>query len=271
MDAHQAINSQKAMLRQIITLISIFAAFGMNVIANIAPPKGMTIGEISNELFGDILITPANYAFAIWGLIYLGLISFGVYQALPAQKYNRLLQRVSYGVTIASTAQIAWVFLFLYRQFTLSFLAMLGILLPLIGAYLRLPFGRNSLIPRNHYSTEHLSSTQKLLIRNPISIYLAWISVATIVNGAIVLKAWGWNGWIISPTIWTIVMLLIAALITTAVTYPRLDFAYAGVFVWAMAAIAVRNQANFIIAGVAMGVAISLILLLFSRSFVRNE
>jgi hypothetical protein len=271
MDAHQTLDSHKAMVRQIITLISIFTAFGMNVWANIAPPKGMTIGEISNELFGDILITPANYAFAIWGLIYLGLIAFGIYQALPAQKYNRLLQGVGYGVTIASTAQIVWVFLFLYRQFTLSFLAMLGILLPLIGAYLRLPFGANYLASRHNYLTERLSRTQKLLVRHPISIYLAWISVATIVNGAIALKSWGWNGWIIGPTIWTIVMLLIAALITTAVTYPRLDFVHAGVFVWAMVAIAIRNQGNFIIAGVAMGVAIALIILLFSRSFSRQE
>ena len=124
MNAHQTINSQKAIVRQILTLISIFAAFGMNVLANIAPPKDMTIGEISNELFGDILITPANYAFVIWGLIYLGLISFAVYQALPSQRHNPLLQRIGYGLIIASTAQIAWVFLFLYRQFALSLLAM---------------------------------------------------------------------------------------------------------------------------------------------------
>ncbi len=55
------------------------------------------------------------------------------------------------------------------------------------------------------------------------------------------------------------------------VTYPRLDFAYAGVFVWAMVAIAVRNQDNFIIAGVAIGVAIALILLLLSHSFSRSS
>ncbi len=267
MNARQTINSQTAMVRQIITLISILAAFGMNILANIAPPKGMTIGEISNQLFGDILITPANYAFAIWGVIYLGLISFAIYQALPSQRHNPLLQRIGYALTIASTAQIAWVFLFLYRQFALSFVAMLGILLPLIGAYLRLPFGVNEITP----VSVRLSRTQKLLIRNPISIYLAWISVATIVNGATVLRAWGWNGWIISPAIWTIIMILIAALITTAVTYPRLDFAYAGVFVWAMVAIAVRNQDNFIIAGLAIGVAIALLLLLLSHSLFRSN
>ena len=267
MNAHQTINSQKAIVRQILTLISIFAAFGMNVLANISPPKDMTIGEISNQLFADVLITPANYAFVIWGLIYLGLISFAIYQALPSQRHNPLLQRIGYALTIASTAQIAWVFLFLYRQFALSFIAMLGILLPLIGAYLRLPFRTNEITSRS----DRLSLTQKLLIRNPISIYLAWISVATIVNGAIALRSWGWNGWIISPTIWTIITILIAAFVTTAATYPRLDFAYGGVFVWAMVAIAVRNQDNFIIAGVAIGVAIALILLLLSHSFSRSS
>lgn len=267
MNSHQTINDKRQITRQIITLMSIIAAFGMNILANIAPPNGLTIGEISNQLFGDILITPANYAFAIWGIIYLGLISFAVYQALPSQRYNSLLQRIGYALTIASTSQIVWVFLFLYRQFALSFLAMLAILLPLIGAYLRLPFDVDEAIPRS----DRLSRTQKLLIRNPISIYLAWISVATIVNGATVLKAWGWSGWIISPAIWTIIMLLIAAFITTAVTYPRLDFAYAGVFVWAMIAIAVRNQDNFIIVAVAIGVAIALILLLLTHSFSRSN
>ena len=267
MNSDRIINDKRHIIRQIITLMSIVAAFGMNVLANIAPPNDMTIGEISNELFGDILITPANYAFAIWGVIYLGLISFAIYQVLPAQRHSPLLQRIGYGLTIASTAQIAWVFLFLYRQFALSFLAMLGILLPLIGAYLRLPFNSNEITNRR----ERLSSTQKWLIRNPISIYLAWISVATIVNGAIALRSWDWNGWIIGPVIWTIVMILVAALITTAVTYPRQDYAYAGVFVWAMVAIAVRNQANFVIAGVAIGVAIALIFLMLSRSFWQRD
>ena len=136
-------------------------------------------------------------------------------------------------------------------------------MLPLLGAYLRLPVRTNDNTPRS----DRLTATQKLLIRNPLSIYLAWISGATIVNGAIALRSWGWNGWIINPAIWTIIMILIAAFITTAATYPRLDFVYGGVFVWAMVAIAVRNQNNFIIAGVAIGVAIALILLLLSHSF----
>ena len=80
--------------RQIVNFVTVVAAFVINVFVNINPPNGLTIGDISNQLFGDVLITPANYAFAVWGIIYLGLISFAVYQLLPAQKNSRDLSHI---------------------------------------------------------------------------------------------------------------------------------------------------------------------------------
>lgn len=248
------VNSKPAIIRQIVTLVSILSAFGMNIFANINPINGLTIGEISNQLFNNILITPANYAFAIWGVIYLGLISLAIYQALSSQRTNPLLRHIGYKLAIASIAQIIWVFCFLYRHYAWSFLAMLAILLPLIAAYLCLPF--NSAI----------SKWQRWFIHTPISIYLAWISVATIVNGATVLESWQWNYWGISGEVWTIIMLLLAALITHFVSIPRLDFTYASVVIWALIAIAIRNMDNIIISGTAIGLSIFLILLLFSFS-----
>ncbi|MEM8830326.1 MAG: tryptophan-rich sensory protein [Cyanobacteria bacterium P01_G01_bin.19] len=250
----QTANSNSILIRQIFTLVSIVAAFAMNIVANVSPPNGLSIGEISNRFFSDVLITPANYAFAVWGVIYLGLISFGVYQALPSQRSNHLLRQIGYKIAIASLAQIVWVICFLYRQYSLSFLAMLGILLPLIGAYLCLPFSR---ITRWH----------KLLIRTPISVYLSWIVLATVLNGAIALKSWEWNGWGLSEQVWTIIMLCIAATIAHLVTIPRLDFAYALVFIWGTVAIAVRNAEYLIISGTAIGIGVALIVLLLSFSF----
>lgn len=248
------VNSKSTIVRQIVTLTSIVAAFGTNILANVNPPNGLSIGEISNRFFSDVLITPANYAFAVWGIIYLGLISFAIYQALPAQKNNPLLRQIGYKIAIASVAQIVWVICFLYRQYAFSFLAMLGILLPLIGAYLCLPF------PRATWQ-------QKWLIRMPIGIYLSWIVLATILNGAIALESWQWNGWGISSQVWTIIMLLIAAFITHLITIPRLDFAYALVFIWGLIAIAIRNSSYLIISGTAIGLSLALIILLLSFSF----
>ncbi|MBE9168473.1 tryptophan-rich sensory protein [Pleurocapsales cyanobacterium LEGE 06147] len=248
-------NSNRDKLRQIVNLIAIVAAFGTNIIANVAPFNGQTIGEISNTLFRDVLVTPANYAFAIWGLIYLGLISFAIYQALPEQRRNSQLQRMGYLVAIASLAQITWIFFFLYGLFALSFVAMLGILFPLIGAYQSLRNGDRS-----------FWGQQKWFVYVPISIYLAWISVATIVNGAIVLDYWNWNGWGIDPQIWTAIVLLVATVIAATVSIRRDDLVYMGVFVWAFVAIAVRNSNNLVIAATAGGLAIVLVLIgMFSR------
>ena len=253
------VNSKLAIIRQLSTLIAILAAFGMNVWANINPPNGLTIGAISQEIFKDVLITPASYAFAIWGLIYLGLISFAVYQALPRQKADPLLYKIGYKLVLSSIAQIIWVFCFLYRQYAASMIAMLCILLPLIGAYWSLPF--KTRISRSH----------RWLVKMPISIYLAWISVATIVNGAIVLSSWQWNGWGINPAVWTVIMLLIAGLITHFVVLPRLDFAYSAVFVWAAIAIAIKNADTLLIAGTAIGLSVSLTILILSFSFYGQE
>lgn len=249
-----AVNNKSTIIRQIVTLISVVAALAMNILANVNPPNGLTIGEISNKFFGDILITPANYAFAVWGLIYLGLISLAVYQALPAQKNNPALRQVGYKLAIASLSQIVWVVCFLYRHYAISFLAMLGILLPLIAAYFSLPVTR-------------ISKRQKLLVRTPISIYLSWISLATILNGAIALSAREWNGWGLGAETWTIIMLLVAALIAHLVSIPRLDFAYAGVFVWGLVAIAIKNSERQILSSTAIGMSLALIILLISFSF----
>ena len=248
------VNNRSTVIRQIVTLFAVVAAFVVNVLANISPLNGLSIGAISNRFFANVLITPANYAFIIWGIIYLGLISLAIYQVLPSQINNSLLRKIGYKIAIASTSQIIWVICFLYRQYILSFLLMLGILLPLIGAYLCLPFSR-------------IRQPQKWLIRLPISIYLSWIVLATILNGAIALTSLGWNGWGLSGEIWTLIMLVIAALITHLVTIPRLDFAYGAVFVWGTIAIAVKNYESLLISGTAIGLSLSLIILLLSFSF----
>jgi hypothetical protein len=174
-------------LRQWVNLLAILAAFATNIWANIAPLNGLTLGEISSTFFSDVLIIPADYAFAIWGIIYLGLISLGIYQVLPSQINNPRLKQMGYYLTISSFCQIIWVFVFQSQWFALSVLAMLGILTPLIFLYLRLGINLTK-----------LPSLQKWLINIPISLYFAWISVATIVNIASALEIANWSGWGIS-------------------------------------------------------------------------
>jgi len=221
--------SGRGIVLPLVTLLAILATLSVNVLSNLFPIQGLNIGGIANTILRGVQITPANYAFAIWGLIYLGLIAYGIYQLLPAQRQNPTLHRVDILLIMACLAQIAWVYLFTLKLFWLSVVAMLAILLPLIGAYLQLGIG------------ERVSREFKWLVHVPFSIYLGWISVATIVNIASALYISGWDGWGISAIGWTVIMLLIGAAIASVVAIQRADIAFTLVFIWAYVAIAVRH------------------------------
>ncbi|MGD1804302.1 tryptophan-rich sensory protein [Dapis sp. BLCC M126] len=246
-------------IRKWSNLIAILAAFFLNIYVNIAPPSGQTIGAISNTIFKNVLITPASYAFAIWGLIYLGLISFGIYQVLPAQVENKILRRCKYFLVAASISQIVWIFLFQYQLFTLSVLAMLGILVCLIFLYLNLGI-----------SYERVSKKDKWLVHHPISIYFAWISVATIVNVACALDNLGWNSSEQVGIVWTIVMLIIGTVIAAIINIQKQDIAYTLVFIWALTAIAVRHLDTLVIAISSGILALGLVVLVGLRFFSKS-
>ena len=238
----------------IATLIAILATLSVNIFSNFFPPRGLNIGEIANTILKGVLVTPANYAFAIWGLIYLGLIAYGIYQLRPNQRSDANIRRVDSLLIVACIAQIAWVYLFTLRLFWLSVVAMLAILLSLIGAYLQLGIGKR------------VSREYKWLAQMPFSIYLGWITVATIVNVASALYISRWDGWGISAVGWTAIMLIVGAVIAAIVTVQRADIAFTLVFVWAYVAIAIRHLNTPLIWITALAAAIVLSALLgFSK------
>lgn len=228
-------------LRQWLTIVAIVGTFAVNIWSNLFPLNGLNIGAISNTFFADVQIIPANYAFAIWGVIYLGLFAFGIYQLLPAQRQNPEFRRVDYLLVVACVAQAIWVFLFLSRLFALSVVAMLGILLPLIGVYLGLDTRQRRLPLRG---TAKQSRQEQWFVQIPISIYLGWITVATVVNIASALDAANWNGWGISAPIWTIVLMIVSAAIAAVIFLQRRDIAYTLVIIWSLIAIGVRQIAT---------------------------
>lgn len=257
------INSQDSNLssiRQWANLIAILAAFGVNVLANITPFNGLTIGEISNTIFRNVKIIPANYAFAIWGLIYVGLFAFAGYQALPQNREHPRLTHLGYGIVLASIAQIIWVFLFQYQMFFLSLGAMIAILNSLIVGYLRLNIGKVRVSKKEHWC-----------VNLPISIYLAWISVATIVNVALVLENWQWTGGGISPELWTAILLVIAGTLAAILMIERNEIAYPFVMMWALCAIAVRQATQPLILVTAIAVSLSLGLFGLSLTILRQK
>jgi hypothetical protein len=213
-------------------LLSVLGAIAVNFLSTRFPSPTQSVGTISNTRFADVQIIPANYAFAIWGLIYIGLIAFSVYQLQPSQRYNTPLHRHSGWLIVASIAQCIWIYLFQGLQFAWSMLPMVVILLSLVALYLGLGIGR---LPA--------SRRERWLVEYPVSLYFGWITVATVVNGAIALFSVQWNGWGLSATVWTIVMMLVSTAIAARLLVERADSVYALVVVWALGAIAAKQAA----------------------------
>jgi hypothetical protein len=225
----------KDILRQIAVLLSTAGLIVVNGLANALPLNGQNTGEISDRF--DVYFVPAGYVFSIWGLIYLALIGYSVFQALPAQRDNPRLRRTGWLYVLSCVANVAWLFLWHYEVFELTILAMGTLLLLLIVIYVRLGTGRTRVSPGETW-----------LVRVPFSIYLGWITVATIANATSLLDFLDWSGWGISPETWAVIMLVVASVIASLVSITRGDIAYVLVIVWAFLGIAVKHSDTQIVA-----------------------
>ena len=233
----------KDTVRQVINVVATLLVLVVNGLANSLPINGQTSGEISDRF--QVYFVPAGYVFSIWGLIYLALIAFSIYQALPAQRNNPHLRSIGYLYALSCVANAVWLFLWHYEIFVLTVFVMLALLLLLIAIYLRLGTGRT-----------RVSAAETWLVRVPFSIYLGWITVATVANVTTLLDYLNWGGWGLSPEAWAIIMLVAAAAIASAVSLTRGDIAYILVIVWAFVGIAVKQAATPVVAWTAILMAV---------------
>jgi len=225
-------------VRQVINVLAVVATLVVNALANALPLNGHLTGAISDQF--KVYFVPAGYVFAIWGLIYIGLIAFAIYQALPAQRKNPRLRRTGYWFALSCVANIVWLFLWHYEVFVLTIIVMLALLLSLIVIYLRLDIGHRQ-----------VTLAGKWCVNIPVSIYLGWITVATIANASEVLDYLNWNGWGITPEVWTIIMLVAGLGLAAAMSFTRGDIAYQMVLVWAFVGIAVKQAGTPLVANAA--------------------
>jgi hypothetical protein len=224
--------------RQWITMLTVVTLIVMNVLANALPFNGLSTATISDSF--KVLFVPAGYVFAIWGLIYIGLLAYCIYQALPAHKENPRLRRAAAPFIVGSLANIAWLFFWHYGYFALTVVAMLTLLASLIMVYLILGVNQTP-----------VSKGERWAVHVPFSIYLGWISVATIANITDWLWYVGWNGFGLSPEVWTVIMLTVTVVLAFMMALLRADVAYLLVLVWALAGIGVKQAAVPLVSTVA--------------------
>jgi len=220
----------KITLRQILIILTVIITITINVLADALPINGLNTGAISDSF--HVYFVPAGYVFAIWGLIYIGLIAYAIYQALPAQKNNPRMQAISGWVVLGGLANCAWIFLWHYEQFVGTLAAMLILLATLIAVYLRLGSGLTEVTAGETWS-----------VRVPFSIYLGWITVATVANVTDVLDYLKWNSFGLAAQIWFMIALVAVLAISILMSLNRRDVAFNLVILWALAGIGFKFSA----------------------------
>lgn len=209
------------------------------------------------------LVTPAGYVFSIWGVIYILLGVFVVFQALPAERVKNFQKSIGPLFILSSILNIAWLFLWQFEFLSLSVVLMFLLLATLILIYLRLNIGKSKSPTR-----------EKLAVNLPFSVYLGWITIASIANVSVTLVSMKWDGFGISPETWATLIIIVAMVIALLVIVTRKDIAYGLVIIWALVGISVKQSGNQSVVTtaeiVAIVIAISLIATVIFMRFKRQ-
>ena len=226
---------KKQQTLSILNMLAVLFTIGINYYSQMYGINGNRVGEMSERY--QNLFTPAGYAFAIWGIIFLALILFAGYQIYRTIIHKRTFDFISQSglwFALGTVATGLWVIVWLYNYTFISVLVMLLILFSLIKVVV-------------NTNMEIWRAPVKTIVFGwwPISIFTGWITVATIANISAYLSKLGWGGGPLSATNWTIVMIVIATLLNILLIFRRGMREFALVGVWALFAIYVRHQNSY--------------------------
>jgi len=195
----------------------------MNYLANALPLNNKTTGELSDSF--PNLFVPAGITFSIWGVIYLLLLIFCVFQFTIRGK--EAVSSTGWLFAITCILNSLWIVFWHYGKLPLSLLVMAGLLFALI------------------YINLAIRNMQFGLLKASFGIYLGWICIATIANVTALLVNYGWNGFNVSQEAWAIIMILTGTLIVSF-TLLQLRNPFIGIAViWAFIGIAIKRQDDY--------------------------
>lgn len=234
---------------QTLNLVTLFIAIGANYFINAQKQGGASIGEVSDKYAN--LLTPADYAFGIWGLVYLALLAFAIYQlrdmfVKPAK--DDIALKIGWWFVIANLANASWGIAFTNEAVGLSLLIMMVLFFALIKIVLNL-------------NMEKWDAPISIIafVWWPLSIYFGWITVALVANTSTYLTSLGWSGTPLHPATWALIVLLLATIVFTAMIWTRNMREYALAGVWGIVAIGVKNwDSNQLVAYVSIIMALAI-------------
>jgi len=216
----------------VLNAVGLVWALVWNTLANALPLGGLGTGELS-DLYPNLFV-PAGVTFSIWGLIYLGLLGFVVAGFVFASRSEAADPVAAVGpwFVVNTAANGLWIVAWHYQFAELSLLLMGAILASLIAMYLRLGIG----------TTPSRGALETWAVRVPVSVYLGWITVATVANVTALAVDLGAPSYGTVPAVLTVVVQGVAIAITARMLAVHRDVAFAAVVLWAFAGIALARS-----------------------------
>ena len=218
-----------------LNLIGFLGTVIVNGLANALPINNKTTGELSDQY--PNLFVPAGLTFSIWGVIYVLLAIFVIYGLIVAIKKDT--QKLSFisniGILffISCLVNIGWIFAWHYEAVPLSLVLMFLLLTTLITMYLKLRVGKSG-----------SPQIEKYLVHLPFSVYLGWITIATIANVTALLVYLNWNMFGMGEPFWALAVIIIGIGITLSVLLTRNDIFYCLVVDWALLGILIKRLSD---------------------------
>ncbi|MBO9731200.1 MAG: hypothetical protein J7623_21355 [Chitinophaga sp.] len=240
----------------------------VNVLAVTLPINGKTTAQISAEY--PNLFAPAGFTFLIWGLIYLSIGAFIIYQLWLAfsnkhpDALSQLMQKMKEWFLISAVANACWLFAWHYRLIPVSVVIMFMLLISLVIIQVNFRIGMTT-----------ATVAERWLIHFPFSLYLGWLAIAALANVTTLLVYAGWEGNLHTQIRWTIGMIGLGTLSSIAMVLLRNNIVYALVSVWAFYGILVKRKGADILEENAIVhsciIAIGLIAITISWQFYRKQ
>lgn len=235
-------------MRSILVLIATLATIAFNALAAAGYVNGVTPDVISAKY--PTLLTPADYAFSIWGLIYPGLLAFSVFQLLPANAER--FRRVRTLYIVSCLLNCSWIFFWHRDQIGICLGIIMLLLVTLLAIAIRLRCCA--------------SLAETWLMQAPFGIYFGWITAAMLVNFMVFLKYL--EAPLASSNVLASILILFAAACAVVVRLKLWNFFYPLAIAWALTAIAIKQSGNTaIVVSAALGVVVCLVT---TGSFVVN-
>lgn len=227
--------SRSVLILSLLNLLGFLGTVVVNALANILPINNITTGVLS-DLYPNLFV-PAGLTFAIWGLIYVLLGIFVIYPLVPRVRRDpqkvEFVNKIGPLFFISCLANIAWIFAWHYQILPLSLVFMLILLGCLLAIYLRLKVGKSEATKAGRY-----------FVHLPFSVYLGWITIATIANVTALLVDINWNTWGLGQQFWAVAVIIVGIAIALSVLFTRRDIFYCLVVDWAVLGILLKRLSD---------------------------